>query len=310
MTQSFDTVLEDIKIIKKVECSNDGHTSGCYRCPYCTKKCFNKNQLTKHSQNCKECFMNHLNVFLDEEYNHFDKIKDIEKKYFGMCDNNPINLMRKIINKYDNVTNNNVIVDEPVINNVIEDEHVINDVIEDEPVVTDDEYINNDEEHQLNICNIDKFVNTTYNIVNINKYKQSLINFRNNWASDYIDKTLNKDTSLNNVSDDKQVINEPPIISKKTKKKKKKKIKITLDIEDVIEKYVSDNIRKQIYDRINNNNNNTKYFYIQSDITCKSNMGWDENIWLTIEDYGDNLWGVSDTNDCNPDFIKYKQGIT
>ena len=33
------------------------------------------------------------------------------------------------------------------------------------------------------------------------------------------------------------------------------------------------------------------------------------DLWITIEDYGDNLWGVSDTNESNPDFIKYKQSI-
>ena len=33
------------------------------------------------------------------------------------------------------------------------------------------------------------------------------------------------------------------------------------------------------------------------------------DLWITIENYGNNLWGVSDTNEENPDFIKYKHNI-
>ena len=84
-------------------------------------------------------------------------------------------------------------------------------------------------------------------------------------------------------------------------------IKYTLDIEDCIKEYINNDIEKQILSKIKITDKHC--FYIKLENRIYSQMWGYMDLWITIEDYGDNLWGVSDTNESNPDFIKYKQSI-
>ena len=90
-------------------------------------------------------------------------------------------------------------------------------------------------------------------------------------------------------------------------KKKEIDIKYTLDIEDCIKEYINNDIEKQILSEIKITDKHC--FYIKLENRIHSQMWGYMDLWITIEDYGDNLWGVSDTNESNPDFIKYKQSI-
>ena len=90
-------------------------------------------------------------------------------------------------------------------------------------------------------------------------------------------------------------------------KKKEIDIKYTLDIEDCIKEYINNDIEKKILSEIKITNKHC--FYIKLENRIHSQMWGYMDLWITIEDYGDNLWGVSDTNESNPDFIKYKQSI-
>ena len=85
-------------------------------------------------------------------------------------------------------------------------------------------------------------------------------------------------------------------------------IKYTLDIEDCIKQYVDKDIEKKILSEIKLINKSC--FYIKLEDRIYSSMWGYMDLWLTIENYGDNLWGVSDTNESNPEFIKYKDSIS
>ena len=110
------------------------------------------------------------------------------------------------------------------------------------------------------------------------------------------EKVENYDENKNNEKDNDDM-----------EKKKEIDIKYTLDIEDCIKEYINNDIEKQILSEIKITNKHC--FYIKLENRIHSQMWGYMDLWITIEDYGDNLWGVSDTNESNPDFIKYKQSI-
>ena len=125
-----------------------------------------------------------------------------------------------------------------------------------------------------------------------------------------------KNTSnINNIDDssieekvkdyDKNIKNEKD--KNDIKKKKELDIEYTLDIEDCIKEYINDDIEKQILSKIKITDKHC--FYIKLENRIYSQMWGYMDLWITIEDYSNNLWGVSDTNESNPDFIKYKESI-
>ena len=86
-----------------------------------------------------------------------------------------------------------------------------------------------------------------------------------------------------------------------------KQKKIKLDIEPCIEEYVTKSIQKKIKSNIASSD--TNLFYIKLKDRIQSKYGT-VDLYLTIEYYKeDDLWGVSDTNDCDPNFIKWKETI-
>ena len=117
---------------------------------------------------------------------------------------------------------------------------------------------------------------------------------------DKIDETEKvNETDETNERDKKEKINKM--------KKKKLNIKYKLDIEDCIKKYINNDIEKQILSTIKIIDKNC--FYIKLEDKIYSSIWGYMDLWLTIENYGNNLWGVSDTNENCPLFIKYKESI-
>ena len=82
---------------------------------------------------------------------------------------------------------------------------------------------------------------------------------------------------------------------------------IELDIEDCIVKYIDKELEILLKNMIKGSNKNCFYYKLEDKID--SYYFGKIDLWLTIENYGEKIWGVSDTNENNPEFIKYKLNL-
>ena len=129
------------------------------------------------------------------------------------------------------------------------------------------------------------------NFLKTNNNKEK-IKFKNKKKDDIIE---DNESECDNI-DSKEIINNFIDINN-----------ISLDIEDCIEQYIDNETKLDILHKISVSNKSC--FYIKLVDKIQSSIFGSVDLWITIEDYGNNIWGISDTYEYNPDFIKFKEEL-
>jgi len=167
---------------------------------------------------------------------------------------------------------------------------------------------------------LDKFNKEMEEIKKYYKNSKLIINKKEN-KSNKIERKKEKNVKENKSDKKEKNVKEKNVKEKNVKEKsnkieEKKEIKnednlimneIVLDIEDCIIKYIDKELEIILINMIKESNIDCFYYKLEEKI--ESYYFGKLDLWLTIENYGDKIWGISDTNESNPEFIKYKMNL-